>query len=205
MSFIAQASMLQAAGISSSPSGRESKSRMLLDHALARLGALGIACERIDLSSLPADALLGRVRDAALERALAAAASARIVLAATPIYRATYSGLLKVFFDLFPHGALAGAIAIPIATGGSPGHLLAIDHGLRPLFSSLGAVVVPTNVYAADEQFADGVPSRALLERLDRAVAEAIALALGARGGLEPVSESYLTRETQAEQRQVAS
>ena len=186
MSFIAPISSLHAVGISSSPGGAASKSRLLLDRALERFDELGIATVRIDLAELPAEALLGRARDAALQRALAATAAARIVLAATPIYRATYSGLLKVFFDLLPHGALASAIGIPIATGGSPAHQLAIDHGLRPLFASLGAVVVPTSVYGTDAQFADGEPDATLLDRLDRAVAESIALGVGAGAAVEP-------------------
>ena len=131
----------------------------------------------VDLAALDAAALLGRRRDPEVEAALAAVASTDILLAATPIYRATYSGLLKVFFDLLPSGALAGKVAVPIASGGSAGYLLAIDHGLRPLLASLGALVVPTGLYASPEPFADGTPDRALRERIERAAAEAVALA----------------------------
>ena len=99
----------------------------------------------------------------------------------TPVYRATFSGALKVFFDLLPQDALAGKTAVAVATGNTPGHLLAIDHGLRPLLASLGAVTVPTGVYGTDVQFKSGQVDARLLERLDRAVGEAVQLA-GAAG-----------------------
>jgi FMN reductase len=68
-------------------------------------------------------------------------------------------------------------VAVPIAVGGGAGHLLAIDHGLRPLLTSLGATVVPGGVYGTPAGFADGGPTPALLERVDRAVVEAVSLA----------------------------
>jgi FMN reductase len=167
---------LHAVGLGASPGGPLSRSAALLQAALAMLEAREARIERIDLAELPADGLLGRARSPQVDAALAAIACADVVVVATPIYRATYAGLLKVFFDLLPTAALAGKVALPIAAGGSPGHQLAIDHGLRPLLASLGAVVVATGVYASPEQFADGVPDRPLLERLERAVAEAVAL-----------------------------
>ena len=168
---------LHVVGLGASPGGPLSRSAALLQAALASLAAREVRIERIDLATLPADGLLGRARSPQVEAALAAVACADLVIVATPIYRATYSGLLKVFFDLLPTAALAGKVALPIAAGGSPGHQLAIDHGLRPLLASLGAVVVATGVYASPDQFIDGTPDRALLERLERAVAEALALA----------------------------
>ena len=167
---------LTAIGISGSPSAR-SRSRLLLERALGRLAERGVATDLIDLSELPADALLGRRTSPELERALAAVAGAHIVVASTPVYRATYTGLLKVFFDLFAQRALVGKVGLAIATGGAPGHQLVLDHGLRPLFASVGAVVVPTGVYAVDAEFDAGVPHAAVLERIERAVAESVLLA----------------------------
>ncbi len=111
--------------------------------------------------------------------ALQAVLDAGIVVVSTPIYRATYSGLLKVFFDLLPQDALARKVAIVIATGGGQGHLLAVDHGLRPLLASVGALVVATGVYGTDAQFRAGVPEPALTERIERAALEAASLASG--------------------------
>ena len=178
---------LHAVGLAASPGGPTSRSGAMLAQALALLADRGATTERIDLASLPADALLGRGRAASVDAALERVGRGDLLLVATPIYRATYSGLLKVFFDLLPTGALAGRAAIPIAAGGSPGHQLALDHGLRPLLASVGAVVVATGVYASSEQFADGVPDRAVSERLERAVVEGIALVAGHAAIPEPI------------------
>ena len=176
MSLIAQLSSLRAVGLSASPGGASSRSRQLLDGALARLRELGFAATLADLASFPSDALLGRSRDRVLDRAIAELAEAHVVVVATPVYRASYSGLLKVFLDLLPEEALAGKVAVPIASGGGPAHLLAIDHGLRPLLTSLGATVVAGGVYATPAGFSDGVPGAALLDRIDRALTEAVTL-----------------------------
>lgn len=168
---------IRAVSLSASPDGPRSRSRQLLEIARAHLAAWGVEARTLDLATFDAEALLGRARDPDVDAALAAVADADLLLVATPVYRATYSGLLKVFFDLLPTAALADTVALPIAAGGSPGHQLAIDHGLRPLLASLGALIVPTGVYAAPESFADGAPDRTLHERLERAVEEALALA----------------------------
>ncbi len=166
-------------GISGSPN-TASRSRALLELALAALDKQGAGPSRlIDLSKLPADALLGRRPDAAVADAIQGVLDAAILVVSTPIYRATYSGLLKVFFDLLPQDALARKVALPIATGGGPAHLLAVDHGLRPLLASVGALVVATGVYGTDAQFRAGVPEPALVERIERAASEAASLASG--------------------------
>jgi FMN reductase len=161
-----------AVAISGSPSAA-SKSRRLLVRAVERLARDGVRAKMIDLCELSADDLLGRTRTPAIEEALGSVAAARIVIVSTPVYRASYSGLLKVFFDLFPQAALAGKVAIPIATGGGPAHALVLDHALRPLLASVGALVVSTGVYGIDAQFNQDGPDAALTERVDRAVAEA--------------------------------
>ncbi len=175
---------INVVGVSGSPAAR-SRSRVLLEAALNALERYGRG-RQIDLAGLPADALLGRREDPTVADALAAVQAARIIVVGTPIYRATYSGLLKVFFDLLPQDALAGKVAIVIATGATPGHLLTVDHGLRPLLASVGALVVPTGVYGTDAQFRDGrIVDGALLESVERAVAEAAALV-----GLVPALEA---------------
>jgi len=157
-----------------------SRSRALLELALAALERQAAGPSRlIDLATLPSDALLGRREDPAVAGAIQGVLDAGIVVVSSPIYRATYSGLLKVFFDLLPQDALARKVAIPIATGGGPSHLLAVDHGLRPLLASVGALVVATGVYGTDAQFRAGVPEPALVERIERAALEAASLASG--------------------------
>jgi FMN reductase len=148
----------------------------LLEHALTRLRDRGYATSRIDLAELPASALLGRGRSSELDDAIASVMGASIIVASTPVYRATYSGLLKVFFDLLPPESFRTKIAVSIATGGGAAHQLVLDHGLRPLFASLGAVVASTGVYGTDAEFVDGIPRSALIDRLDRATVEATML-----------------------------
>lgn len=167
---------LTVVGVSGSPSVT-SKSRVLVEYALARLAERGAATRLVDLSSLPGDALLGRGTAPVVTAALEAATRAAIVVAGTPVYRATYSGLLKLFFDLLPQDSLVGKVGVPIVTGHGPAHALSLDHGMRPLFASLGATVVASGVYATAGQFQDGKPQAELLRAVDRAVGEAVALA----------------------------
>jgi len=170
---------MRVVGISGSPSAT-SKSRVLVEYALAQLAARGTETRLIDLSTLPATALLGRETAAAVSAALDTVMRARVVVAGTPVYRATFSGLLKVFFDLLPQDSLAGKIGIPVVTGHGSAHSLAVDYGLRPLFASLGAVVVAGAVYGPSEQFLDGKPGPDLLRAVERAVGEALSLVIGA-------------------------
>ena len=169
------ATTFNAVGISGSP-GARSKSRTLLERALLALSDRGATTTLIDLAALPADALLGRRRASEVDSALGSVSQATIIVASTPVYRATYSGLLKVFFDLLPVDGLVGKTAIAIATGGSSAHQLVIDHGLRPLFASGGAVTIATGVYGTDSAFENGVPHPSLIARLHAAVAEAVTL-----------------------------
>jgi FMN reductase len=104
------------------------------------------------------------------------------LIAVTPIFNASYSGLFKLFFDVLERDGLAGKPTLVAATGGTTRHSLAIDHALRPLFAYLNAAVVATGVYAAaDDWGASGVPADAgLVARIDRAAAE-LATAIAAR------------------------
>lgn len=165
---------MRAVGISGSPSAT-SRSRSLLDYALDRLRDKGIDAALVDLAELDAEALLGRRADERLQDALSLVERAGIVVASTPVYRATYTGLLKVFFDQLPQRGLTGKIAIGIASGAADAHRIVIDQGLRPLFSSVEARVVE-GVYATDADLADPQRRGAVLDRIDRAVAEAVVL-----------------------------
>lgn len=138
--------------IAASPTA-PSRSAALLAAAGERLALLGLAPHTLSLRELPASALL--LADAAQPALLAAAAQvaeARAVVIATPIYKAAYSGLLKVFLDLLPQDALRGKTVLPMATGGSAAHLLALDYALKPVLSALGARDILDAVFAADAQ-----------------------------------------------------
>jgi FMN reductase len=150
-----------------------SKTRALAAAALE----IGGGGRLIDLVSLPADALLGRRQDDAVDEAVAAASESSVLVLATPIYRATYNGTLKAFLDRFPPDALAGTAVVLVATAGSPTHYLSLDTGGRSVVASLGGWTVPTVVYATGTDFDDGQPSREVLDVLRTALAQARAVA----------------------------
>jgi FMN reductase len=170
---------MRAVAISGSPRA-PSKSKLLAELMLEALDRHGCDTAMIDCAELPADALVARASDPAVDAAIAAVGEASIVIAATPTYRALYTGVLKAFFDLLPPAHLRGKICIPLQTGGSPAHFLAIEYGLRPLFTSLDGTPV-AGVYATDDQFADGKPDRAVVQRIDHLALGAVTLA-GASG-----------------------
>lgn len=108
-------------------------------------------------------------------------AGADAVIAATPIFSASYTGLFKTFFDLLDEDVLVGTPVLIAATSGTARHSLALDHALRPLFTYLKAVVVPTGVFAASEDWgASGEIGGSLSARIDRAGAELAALVAAA-------------------------
>ena len=157
-----------AVAISGSPRS-PSRSKTLAELMLAALAARGYETRVVDLAVLPADALLARRQSPEIDEAIAAVGEARIVIAATPTYRALYTGLLKCFFDLMPTGHLSGKMCVPIQTGASAIHYLAIEYGLRPLFMSLDGISL-AGIYATDDEFTDGGPSAELAARVEDVV-----------------------------------
>src|SRR5579859_1941730 len=127
-----------------------SRSTALVAHVLALLAAHDLAGGLIKLAELPADALLGRGHDPGVDAALARVTETRLLVVGTPIYRASYTGQLKAFFDLLPRAALSGCAVGLIATGGIRDHALAVDHALRPLVASLEGLSAAHAVYATD-------------------------------------------------------
>ncbi|MGW6015161.1 FMN reductase [Streptomyces sp. NPDC055210] len=115
----------------------------------------------------------------ALDAALSAVAGADGLIVVTPVFSASYSGLFKSFFDVLDRDALAGKPVLVAATGGSARHSLVLEHAMRPLFAYLRAVVVPTGVYAASEDWG----AEGLAERIGRAAGELVALMGGAAAG----------------------
>ncbi len=123
-------------------------------------------------------ALLTGVRSEDLAAAITAVESADVLVASTPVYNGSYTGLFKSFTDLIRMDALVGTPVILAATGGSVRHTLAVEGELRPLFAVLQATTVPTGVFAATQDWvAPGVPGAALATRIERAGLEAAALA----------------------------
>ncbi|WP_037915309.1 NADPH-dependent FMN reductase [Actinacidiphila yeochonensis] len=125
--------------VSASPSAT-SRTARLLRHLDQRLRDEGHEVTALDVRTLPAEALLGAdTAHPAIAEAVDLFARADGVVVGTPIYKAAYSGLLKTLLDLLPQHALAGKTVLPLATGGSTAHVLAIDYALRPVLSSMGA------------------------------------------------------------------
>ena len=118
-----------------------------------------------------------------LQAALDAVLAADGLIAVTPIFSASYSGLFKLFFDLVERDGFAGKPVLIAATGGTARHSLALEHAMRPLFAYLNAAVVATAVYAATEDWGrSGVAAEdSLVERIDRAAQE-LSVAMSVRG-----------------------
>jgi FMN reductase len=93
--------------------------------------------------------------DTELTALTAEVAAADIAIFASPTYKATYTGLLKAFLDRYPNNGLAGVTAVPVMTGGWPGHLLAVEVHLRPVLIELGATVPARGLYVTEPELAD--------------------------------------------------
>jgi FMN reductase len=104
-----------------------------------------------------------------LKEVVDAVAAADGLIAVTPIFNASYSGLFKSFFDVIDEKMVRDKPVLIAATGGTARHSLALEHALRPMFSYLHAVVVPTAVFAATEDWAGGTVDTALRGRVRRA------------------------------------
>jgi len=138
--------------IAGSPS-EKSRSAALLDGVQQRLQARGAHVERLQIRDLSPQALiLADFGNRTISHAIRRVANADVVVVATPVYKAAYSGVLKVFLDLLSQNALAGKTVLPLATGGSPNHMLALDYALRPVLQSLGAKHILSGIYATDAQ-----------------------------------------------------
>ena len=138
--------------IAGSPSDR-SRTAALLEAAGQRLEARGVLVDRLRVRDLsPQALLLADFGHPSISQATGQVAAADVVIVATPVYKAAYSGVLKVFLDLLPQDGLKGKVVLPLATGGSPHHMLALDYSLRPVLQSLGAKHILPGIYATDSQ-----------------------------------------------------
>ncbi len=104
-----------------------------------------------------------------LESAFETVANADGLIAVTPAFNASFSGLFKSFFDVLPEETLSEMPVLIAATGGTERHSLVLEHALRPMFSYLHAIVSPTGVYAATEDFGARQGAAGLSERIEKA------------------------------------
>ncbi|WP_181141420.1 MULTISPECIES: FMN reductase [Xanthomonas] len=160
---------------------RPSKAVALAEHLLALI-ADAVPCEQhlVELGALApqfAGAVWRSQLPATVEQELAAVEQADVLVVTTPVYRGSFTGLFKHFFDFIHQDALIDTPVLLAATGGSERHALVIDHQLRPLFSFFQARTLPLGVYATDRDFLDHrVHNQALAERARLAVQRALPL-----------------------------
>jgi FMN reductase len=138
--------------ISGSPSSTSRTERLAASIA-RRISAHDVRASLLDVRDLPAEDLLHARFDAPqIVEALQRVADADGVVVATPVYKAAYSGLLKTFLDIIPQFGLRGKVVLPLATGGTVAHVLAIDYALRPVLSSLDPLHVVNGLFVLDKQ-----------------------------------------------------
>ena len=169
--------MIDVVTIAGSPA-TPSRCAAALETARELLERRGLTTADVNLRDLPPEALLwAGFQDPAVRRATAIVAQARAIVVATPVYKASYSGLLKTFLDLLPANALAGKGVLPIATAGSLAHCLVLEYALKPVLSALGGASFLPGVCLTDTDFVyngDG------LARLETAAGGRLAAALDA-------------------------
>ncbi len=158
-----------------------SSTRLLADRLAAAVVAdlqnegVGASVETVELRPLGhsvMDAMLTGFSGGVLEEAVTRLRDADGLIAVTPSFNASYSGLFKSFFDVLPEETLSGMPVLIAATGGTERHSLVLEHALRPMFSYLEAVVSPTGVYAATEDFGS-VQSPDEVDALSRRISRA--------------------------------
>jgi FMN reductase len=175
---------------------RPSSTRLLADRlAEATDRALRLAGEEarvevVELRELAhdiTDNLLTGFPSGDLSEAVRTVTEADALVAVTPVFSASYSGLFKSFFDALDEGALEGKPVLMGATAGTARHSLVLEFSMRPLFTYLRAVVAPTAVFGASEDFGS-TGSGSLAKRVDQAGRELADLMVGRRssGPVDP-------------------
>lgn len=172
--------VIVSAGLSV-PSSTALLAELLADAVERAVAARGeeVELRRVELRPLAhalTDRLLTGFATDALAEVLDDVVGADALVVATPVFAGSYSGLFKTFFDVLEPGALDGKPVLVAATAGTTRHSLVLDHALRPLFAYLRAMVVPTGVFAASEDFGAADLEGGLRKRADRAAEELVAL-----------------------------
>ena len=159
-----------------SPSQR-SRSGVLLDHAKRWLNQQGVEVVSYQVRDFPAEDLLhARFDSPKIIDLLQQIENADGLVIATPVYKASFSGALKTVLDLLPERALSHKVVLPIATGGSIAHMLAVDYALKPVLSALKAQEMLHGIFADDSQIAygEGGAQAQLVPILEQRLSEAL-------------------------------
>jgi len=164
-------------GSSSAPSKTLLLGQRILEAVASEVPVDGHVIDIAEVGSDLGRALARRDLSPAAERALQHVEAAEILIAATPVYRGSYTGHFKHLFDLVDQNALIDTPVILAATGGSDKHCLVVEHQLRPLFGFLQSYTVPVGVYASHADFENGeLKSPIVLARIVTAARQAVSL-----------------------------
>ena len=171
---------LSVVGVSGSPT-HPSRTTVLVDEVTrAYAEATGGDARTIQLAPLLPELGAGPFRSSlspVVIDALEAVEAADILVVGSPAYRATYTGLFKLFFDHVGQYALVDKPIVLTATGGSDRHALLVEHQMRPLFGFFQSLTLPLGIYAAESDFGDyQIRSEDLRERIDTAVSRTLPL-----------------------------
>jgi len=138
--------------ISGSPS-EETRLNGVLQDILNHFQVIGIAPKIINVRELPSEALIQAKFDSKeIIEANRIVENSNIIVILTPVYKASYTGVLKTYLDLLPQNGLEGKTILPIAVGGTFGHLLMIDYALKPVLTALGATHILKGAFILDSQ-----------------------------------------------------
>ncbi len=164
-------------GLSGSPC-TPSRTRLIVKAVMERVAAqTGAQARLVDLADLVPDLGIRSRAEASpqVEDALQAIESAGLLVVGSPVYKGSYTGLLKHLIDLINYPALLGTPVALLAAGGSDRHALVIEHQLRPLFAFFGAKTLATGVFLTDKTIQNGwVEDAACSARLEQLIAEAV-------------------------------
>ena len=167
-------------GVSGSPTNRSRTTVLVEEVTRSFADATGGTARTIELAPLLGDLGAGPFRSHLSPRvveALEAVESADVVVVGSPAYRATYTGLFKLFFDHIGQYALVDTPIVLTATGGSDRHALLVEHQMRPLFGFFQSLTLPLGIYASEPDFTDyAISSDDLRERIDTAVSRTLPL-----------------------------
>ena len=171
---------LRVVGISGSlqaPSRTTALVHAIVDEVGRRVPTDPTVIELATLGPLLAGALRRDDVSPEAESALQLIESADLIVAASPVYRGSFTGLFKHLFDFVGQYALVGKPVLVAATGGGERHALILEHQLRPLFGFFQALTLPVGVYASDSDFVDHeVASPEVVARISKSVSGALPL-----------------------------
>ncbi len=159
----------------SSSISEKSKTAMLLSNVVSSFDGDTYDTTVINLRDIPADMFFKYpTEDPVMTKAFADVSEADGLIFATPIYKASFSGLLKSFLDLLPQFAFSGKVVLPLATGGSLAHVLALDYSLRPVIQSMGARHIVQSYFLPEREMQVEHDQVTLSPEAQRCVSEAI-------------------------------